>query len=451
MANGSSGYDFTQGSIPKKMVYFSVPIFLSNLLQASYQFIDSLWVGNLLGSTALAAIAISGPIIFTVLSFIIGINNATLTVLSQYKGANDQKGLEESLNAFVVVLGCLAIVFGILGYFISGDLLSILGAPKSIFNQAARYLQINFIGIIFLFGYNFINTILRALGNSKTPVRFVMLAVVLNAMLDPLFIRVVGLGIKGAAFATIISQGVAFLYGLWYSIKKANVPFKKPTLPKRKYFGMLFKLGVPSGFQMMSISAGTAAITSVVAHFGGHVLAGYGAASRITNLIMLPATTLGSTVNSMFGQNIGANKWGRVKTIALSGLVLIIVVSLSIGGLVFLFSSQLIHLFVNDQSTIHFGSIYLKIIAFFYIFLGINFILNNVVRAAGAMFQALALNIVSFWILRFPLTYLMSHWIGPEGIAVGMGISFVVSSIVATLYYWKGRWRDIRLIEKDSD
>lgn len=431
------------------MIYFAMPIFLSNLLQASYQFIDSLWVGNLLGSTALAAIAVSGPIIFTVLSFIIGINSATLTVLSQHKGANDQEGLEESLNAFVVVLGCLAIIFGFIGYFLSGDLLKLIGAPKNVISMANSYLRINFIGIIFLFGYNFINTILRALGNSKAPVRFVMLAVSLNAILDPLFIHVVGLGLQGAAIATILSQGSAFAYGLWYSINKAEVPFKRPSLPKKKYFSMLFKLGIPSGFQMMSISAGTAAITSVVAHFGAHVLAGYGAASRITNLIMLPATTLGSTVNSMSGQNIGAGKWLRVNVIAKSGLIIIIVVSLTIGGLVFLFSSQLIHLFVNDASTIHFGSIYLKIVSFFYMFLGINFILNNVVRAAGAMFQALALNIISFWILRFPLTLLISHWVGPEGIALGMGLSFIISSVVASLYYWKGHWREIRLIDEN--
>lgn len=443
----STSFDFTEGSIPKKMMFFAVPIFLSNLLQSSYQFIDSLWIGNLLGSTALASVAISGPIIFTILSFIIGINNATLTVLSQHKGARDEEGLKESLNAFVVVLGCLSIVFGIVGYFLSGALLHLLNAPVNVFGLARSYLQINFIGIIFLFGYNFINTVLRALGNSKTPIRFVALAVILNAVLDPLLIRVVGLGIQGAAIATVLAQGTAFIYGLWYSIKKAGVPFQKPSKPKKKYFGMLFKLGVPSGFQMMSISAGSAAITGVVAHFGGSVLAGYGAASRMSNLIMLPATTLGQTVNSMSGQNIGANKWPRVTSIVKTGLVYIISVSLLIGILVFAFSGPLIRLFVQEPSTVHFGSVYLKVIAFFYLFLGINFILNNVVRAAGAMFQALALNIISFWILRFPLTFLFSKWVGPEGLAWGMGVSFIISSIVATLYFWKGRWREIKLLD----
>lgn len=172
----STRMDFTEGSIMKKMILFSWPIFLGNVLQSSYQIVDSLWVGNLLGAQALGAVTLSSTVIFTILSFIIGINSATLTILSQRIGAGDNEGLKRSLNAFVTVLGILAVGLGVVGFFMSPYILQLMGTPESIMPIASTYLRINFIGILFLFGYNFIGTVLRAVGDSKTPLRFIMLA-----------------------------------------------------------------------------------------------------------------------------------------------------------------------------------------------------------------------------------------------------------------------------------
>ncbi|MBU8908899.1 MATE family efflux transporter [Desertibacillus haloalkaliphilus] len=443
-------HDFTEGSISKKMMLYSWPIFFGNLLQTSYQFIDSLWVGNLLGANALGAITISATVIFTILSFIIGINGATLTVLSQYKGAKDEKGLKKSLNTFVFVLGCMTLAVGILGFFLSERILTLMGTPADILPMAKAYLQINFIGIIFLFGYNFIGTVLRALGDSKTPIRFVFIAVLLNAVLDPIFISVFNLGIEGAAIATVLSQGTAFVYGILYSIIKIKVPFTVPKLPEKRYFMTLLKLGLPSGLSMMAISAGIMAIMTVVTTYGEEVVAGFGAAQRIDGIIMLPALTLGSAVTSMAGQNIGAKQWERVSEIAKNAMLLIMVVSLTISTAVFFSAEHLIRLFISNEETVAFGTLYLKVIAFFYPFLGINFVLNGIVRASGAMFQVLVLNIISFWVLRYPLTYICANWFGEIGIAIGMGLSFVVSSAVATAYYFFGNWRKIEVIKEEK-
>src|SRR5690625_1101515 len=194
MGRSSHQLDFTEGKIIRHMVLFSWPMFLSNLLQSSYQLIDSLWVGNLLGASALGAISVSSIVIFTVLSFIIGVNQATLTILSQRRGARDEEGLKSSLNAFVFVLGLLSLFLGLLGFLFSGSILRFMGTPETILPLAKSYLQINFIGIVLLFGYNFIGTVLRALGDSRTPIRFIFMAVVLNTVLDPLFIYVFQLG-----------------------------------------------------------------------------------------------------------------------------------------------------------------------------------------------------------------------------------------------------------------
>ncbi|WP_100371784.1 MATE family efflux transporter [Bacillus sp. FJAT-45037] len=435
--------DFTEGSIRKKMIMFSWPIFMANILQASYQIVDSLWVGNLLGTNALGAISISATVVFTVLSFIIGVNGATLTVLSQRKGADDEKGLKESLNAFVFVLGSLALLLGLIGFFFSSSILRAMGTPDAIMPYAESYLKINFIGILFLFGYNFIGTVLRALGDSKTPIRFVMLAVILNAVLDPLFISGFNMGIEGAAYATIVAQGTAFLYGLIYSIYRAGVPFSVPTLPEKKYFIVLFKMGLPAGLSMMAISAGVLAIMTVVTSFGEDVVAGFGVAQRLDSLIMLPALTLGSAVNSMAGQNIGAMKWNRVGEVAKEAILLIIVVTLTISTIMFIGAEYFVSMFIRDPDTVAFGAMYIKTIAFFYPFLGINFVLNGIIRASGAMMAVLVLNIISFWLLRFPITYLFADWFGERGIALGMGMSFVISSLIAGSYYFLGNWRKI--------
>lgn len=440
-------YDFTNGNIMKQMLFFSAPLLLTNLLQVSYQFIDSLWVGNLLGANALGAVAVSSTVIFTVLSFIIGINNAALTILSQQKGREDESGLKKYLNAFVVILTTLSLLLGFIGFLFAENILRWMSTPEAMVQNATIYLQINFLGILLLFGYNFIATVLRALGDSKTPLYFVIIAVILNTVLDPLFIYVFNLGIAGAAYATLVAQGVAFVAGLIFILKKKLAPFTIPFVPKKEEAWLILKLGIPSGLQMTVIAAGVMAIMSVVNSFGEGVVAGFGAAQRLDSIIMLPAMALGTAVNSMAGQNIGAGKWDRVRQISIYGIVYNFAIMLLIAILIVFVAEWSIKLFIQETEAVTFGVKYLITIAFFYPFLGINFILNGVVRASGAMFQVLVLNIISFWILRYPLTYLFSNWWGEDGIAYGMGVSFVISSVFAYAYYLYGKWKKVEIFQ----
>ncbi|MFS0750214.1 MATE family efflux transporter [Oceanobacillus sp. 1P07AA] len=440
-------YDFTQGSIAKQLFYFSGPILLANLLQTSYQFIDSLWVGNLLGATSLGAVAISGSILFVVLSFIIGINNAALTILSQQKGKQNERGLERYLNAFVVLLTLISVLLGVLGFVFAEQFLRLLGTPEVMMSDAITYLRINFFGIWFLFGYNFISTVLRSLGDSKTPLYFVTVAVGLNIVLDPLFISVLDWGIEGAAIATVLSQAVSFISGFTYVLWKKLAPFTMPTLPAKEEIKLILHLGIPSGLQMSVISAGSAAIISVVATHGESVVAGFGAAQRLDSLLMLPAHALSTSVASMAGQNIGTKNWKRIRQIAIYGVIYNFAIMLAIGIIVAIFAQYGVRLFIREPEAVEFGTLYLQIVALCYPFLGINFILNGIVRAAGAMYQVLVLNVISFWILRYPLTALFSSWFGEIGIAIGMGASFMISSLFAIFYYRYGKWRQKELFK----
>lgn len=413
----------------------------ANLLQVSYQFVDSLWVGNLIGANALGSVAVSGTVIFTVLSFILGINNTALTILSQQKGRKDETGLRRYINAFNVTLLSMSVIMGVLGYALAKPILMLLGTPEVMMVDAVAYLRINAIGILFLVGYNYISTIMRAVGDSKTPLLFVGLAVCLNVFLDPLFISGFGLGVHGAAIATVLSQGLSFLLGLIYILKKKLVPFDKPSLPKWEEVKLILQLGIPSGLQMAVISAGSAAIMSVVNSHGEAVVAGYSAAQRLDSLILLPAHALSAAVNSMAGQNIGVKQWDRVKKIARYGVIYNTGIMLIFALFIVVFANFGVSLFIQEEQAVNFGSDYLKIVAFFYPFLGINFVLNGIVRASGAMYQVLVLNLLSFWVLRFPLSYLLSQWYGEAGIGYGIGLSFVISSLFAYLYYQFGGWR----------
>lgn len=292
-------------------------------------------------------------------------------------------------------------------------------------------------------GEHVTNTVLRALGDSKTPLKIVFAAVVLNSILDPILIAYFHLGVNGAALATIVSQGLAFISGLYFVLKGELAPFSKPALPKKEEVLLIVKLGIPSGLQMSVISAGIAAIMSVVNSFGPHVVSGFSAAQRLDSVIMLPAQALGTAVTSMAGQNIGVNKWERVFKIARYGLIFNLLIMSLISLLVYTFADQAIRLFIQQPESVRFGREYLRAIAFFYPFLGINFVLNGTVRASGAMYQVLLLNIVSFWALRYPLTHAVSSFLGHQGI--GMGLSFVISSIIAFIYYRYGGWKKKQL------
>ncbi|WP_278342532.1 MATE family efflux transporter, partial [Parageobacillus thermoglucosidasius] len=267
----------------------------------------------------------------------------------------------------------------------------------------------------------------------------------LNAVLDPLFISWLDLGVSGAAYATILSQGLSFVCGMYAILRRGLVPFSLPKLPTKKETGLILKLGIPSGLQMSVISAGIAAIMSVVNSFGESVVAGFSAAQRLDSIIMLPAHALGTAVNSMAGQNIGKGNWKRVSSIAAYGVLYNMAVTGFIIILIYAFAAPAVRLFIEESDAVRFGTEYLRLIGWFYPFLGINFVLNGIVRASGAMYQVLVLNIISFWVLRYPLTFLCSKFAGENGIALGMGISFVVSSAIAFSYYRFGSWKNKKL------
>lgn len=432
--------------IPKTLLFFSFPILLSNLLQASILLINALWVGNLLGSDAFAAVTVGTSVMVVTLSFVLGFNTAVLTIFGQLKGADDTQATQRYLSSFVIMLVLLSVLIGGAGYFYAEHILAWLNTPESIKGAASQFIKINFVGTLFLVGYNFIGTVLRAFGDSKTPLYFVFLALLLTAALDPLFIAYFKLGVAGSAYATVLAQALVLVYSLFYLARRSGELRFRFYTPQWSEIKVILGQGVPSGVQMIVIYAGITVILSFVNTFGEQVVSGFGVAQRLDSLILLPAIALGMAVNTMSAQNIAAGKWDRVGEIAKVGLAYNLVVMCCLSLFLYLLAEPLVLLFVTEPESVRFGVSYLKTIAMFYPFIGLNFIFNSVVRGSGAMMQVLALNILSLWILRVPLAYGFSQYYGANGIALGIGASFMLSCLFSVAYYFYGGWREKQLI-----
>src|SRR5690554_4832319 len=437
--------NFTEGPIARQLGTFALPIVVTSLLQVSIQLINGLWVGNLLGSEAFGAVTVSTILMMVVLAFVMGVNQATLTVFAQLRGRDDPGALRAYLSAFIIILALLALTISGLGYVFAEALLRLLNTPEAIMDDARVYLRINFIGTLLVLGYNFVSTVLRAFGDSRTPLYFVLLATLLITALSPLFIS--QWGVAGAAIAIVAAQGGAFLYSLVHLARKFPGHGFGLQLPQWEEVQTIMRLGIPSGAQMVVIHAGTTVILALVNSLGADAVAGFGAAQRLDHLILLPAVALGTAVTAMAGQNIGARQWPRVAQITRAGIVYNTSIMLLLASVLFTLAEPLIRLFIQDEASVAFGTHYLKTIAFFYPFIGLNFVFNSVVRGAGAMFQVLALNIISLWILRVPLAYWATSVYGETGVALGIGLSFLLSSLFSFAYYRWGGWRTKRLFD----
>lgn len=424
---------------------FAFPIVLTSLLQLSMQLINGLWVGNLLGSAAFGAVTIGTILMMVVLAFVMGVNQATLTIFAQLRGQGDSEAIRGYLSAFVVILTLLSVTISLAGYLSVDYLLAFLNTPSPILHEARLYVQINFAGTLLLIGYNFVSTVLRAFGDSKTPLYFALLATALTTVLSPLFIAVFQWGISGAALALVLAQAAVFLYSLFYLARKYPGRRFRVRIPRWMETKTILRLGIPSGAQMIVIHAGITVILALVNSLGPDAVAGFGAAQRLDNIILLPAVAIGTAVVTMAAQNIGAGKWSRVVQITRVALVYNITIMLALATLLYIWAEPLVRLFIQDEASVFFGTRYLKTIAFFYPFIGLNFVFNSVVRSAGAMFQVLALNIISLWVLRVPLAYWATSLYGDIGVALGIGISFLLSSAFSFAYYRWGKWRDLSL------
>lgn len=440
--------DFTTGNEAKLILNFTLPMLLGNLFQQLYNIVDSIVVGKVLGKEALASVGASFPIIFTLIALLIGIGSGFSVVISQYYGAKNIEKVKRTIDTMYLFLFVAGIIVSLLGIYFSEELFLLLQLPKELIPQATTYLDVYMAGMIMFFGFSGTSSILRGLGDSKTPLYFLILASIFNILFDILFVMVFKWGIAGAAWATVLAQGGAFVTGILYLNKNHKIiqfSLLKLIFDKELFLKSL-KIGIPSGLQHTFVALGMMALLSIVNTFGTDVIAAYTAAGRIDSLAMLPAMNFSQAVSAFVGQNLGANKIDRVRkgfkvTFIMSNLFCLIMTAVII-----IFGSHLMKLFTTDTNVVEIGEKYLIIVSSFYLLFATMFTTNGVLRGAGDTLIPMFITLFSLWIIRIPGAYFLSSKFGETGIWWSIPMGWSMGMIFSYLYYRTGKWKTKSII-----
>lgn len=435
--------DLTTGHEGRSIFLFAMPMFIGSLFQQLYNTADSIIVGRFIGKNAMAAVSGANPIMFLLASLLIGICLGFSILLSQFYGSKDTEKVVATIDTASIFVVLSSIVITILGLTFCGSILKFMNTPSIVFDQSKLYLTIIFAGIFFSAGYNFISSVLMGLGDSVTPLYFLIFASILNILLDLVFIVKLGMGVEGVAFATVISQGASFIISVIYLNKKH--PLLKIKMKNLIYdndiFKMGLKLGIPSGIQQMLFAFGNIALQTLVNNYGTSAMAAFGAGSKVETFIALPIMNLGSAVSTFVAQNIGAGEKERVKRGVKSSIKMALYMSLVISALIIIYRSNLILLFNSDKDVVSIGSQYLLIIGPFFVFIGISFILSSAIKGAGDSMFAMLSSVFSLWLVRIPAAYILSKFFGVNGIWMGIPIGWILGLIITYVYYRLGYWR----------
>jgi putative MATE family efflux protein len=440
--------DLTQGKEARLIFNFAMPMLLGNLFQQLYNIVDTVIVGNFIGKEALAAVGASFPIIFTMISLIIGVASGGTIVIAQYFGAKKFGDVKRTIHTLYIFLTIAALGLTLIGVLFSEEIFRLIKLPAELIPQATLYLSIYFSGLIGMFGFNATSAILRGLGDSKTPLYFLMISTFFNIAFDLLFIIVFNWGIAGAAIATVISQAGAFLTAVVYLNRNHKlIDFNLPSWKfDRKIFRQSIRIGLPTGFQHTFVSLGMLAIMAIVNRFGTNVIAGYSSALRIDSLAVLPAMNFSAALATFVGQNIGAGKSERVRRGLISTLLMSSAVSVFVTAVVILFKFQLMGLFTKDPQVIRIGANYLLIVSSFYLVITAMFKFNGVLRGAGDTLIPMFITLFSLWIVRVPFALYFSRHIGESGIWWSQPASWAVGLLLSFSYYLTGRWRKMGVV-----
>ncbi|PEL13671.1 MATE family efflux transporter [Bacillus sp. AFS017336] len=438
------------------MILFLIPLLLSNILQSIGQVFSMIIVGNWLGENALAAISAFFPIFFFLVSFIIGIGSGSSILIGQAYGAKFDERLKAIVGTTLTFTLILAVALAIIGNLFIEDLLKLIGTPENILNVSSHYASILFWSIPVLFIYMVYTTLMRGIGDSKTPFYFLVLSTVLNvALLPPLVFGWIGiprLGIYGAAYASVVSTILTCIVLIIY-LSKTKHPLRIDS-SIRKYLRMDFellklilKIGIPTSINMVFLSISEIAVITFVNHYGSNATASYGVVNQLLSYVQMPSICIGIAVSIFAAQSIGSNQFERLNQVIKIGLLLNYVLGGIVILLTYLFSEPILNLFLTNASTVHIANSLLMITLWGYLILGHSFILTSTMRASGAVLWPTLISIFVIWCIEVPVAYLLSHYthLGMKGIWVGYPAAFIVG-LCLNYFYYKFSWKKKRIV-----
>ena len=432
--------DLTQGNITTTLLRFTLPMMIGSFLQQCYNIADTLIVGQYIGASALAAVGSAYTLMVFLISVLLGLSMGSGTVFSLHYGANNNSALRQSIYVSFLLISVITIILNISSFVLLDPILRWMQVPQEVFPLMSNYLWIIFWGIPFTFLYNFYAALLRAVGDSVTPLWFLAVSVVLNIGLDLLFILTFNWGIEGAAAATVIAQGIAAIGICIYTYKarpelrlrKQDMKFDRATLKEITSFSSL------TCIQQSAMNFGILMIQGLVNSFGTAVMAAFAAAIKIDSFAYMPAQEFGNAFSTFIAQNFGAKKYQRIEKGVKSAFLTTVIFSAIISVLVFVFAEPLMLIFIQSSETeiIQIGVEYLRIEGAFYVGIGILFLLYGYYRAIRMPGMSVILTILSLG-LRVVLSYWLASIpsIGVKGIWWSIPIGWIVADIVGIAYY----------------
>ena len=444
--------DMTKGNPLKIFIFFTIPLLIGNIFQQLYSMVDTIIVGRFVGVNALAAVGATSSMFFLVNGMIQGLTSGFAVLVAQKFGAKDEISLKKAVASNINLTIISTIVITIVALIVKTPLLKAMNTPDNIFKDANTYITIIFVGIITQALYNMSAGILRALGDSKTPLYFLIVSSVINVILDLVFIINFKMGVAGAAYATNIAQGCSAILCLIYSYKKFNVlRLKKENFKvESSYYNKHLKVGIPMGLQFSITAIGIIIVQSAINVFGSTVIASYTASSKVLQLVMQPSISFGVTIANYAGQNLGAGKFDRIKSgMSIMNLVSI-VTSLIAGAVLIFFGKYFVTLFIeNPTAEIYdYAQQVFNYSAAFFIPLGFIFVYRNVLQGMGDSFIPMMAGVFEL-IARAIVAFTLPKVIGFTGICLSDPLAWIAASVPLMItYYRKMKKIDIENEEK---
>ncbi len=446
--------DMTVGAPWKSILRFTIPMLIGNIAQQLYSTVDSIVVGKYEGDNALAAVGSATPILNLLLVLFIGISAGTGVMVAQYFGAKNRKALSHTIGNSITVAALSCLILIAVAAPIINPLLTLLNTPESIHDACAGYLMISLIGMVGMAYYNILSGVLRGMGDSVSPLIFLLIATVINIFLDILFVAEefgIQMGVPGVALATVIAQCISSaLCMIKLSKMKSHFDVGREYLkPKKHYVKTIIKLGLPSGLTQAIFSSAMIIVQSLTNSFGEMFIAANVVIMRVDGFAMMPNFSFGMALTTFAGQNVGAGLYDRVKKGAKQGTFMAVLCSALITGTILLFGKHLMGLFTDTKELVDLSNSLMKILAVGYIAFAVTQSLSGVMRGAGDTLTPMWISLITTVLIRVPVAYGISYLTRTpelpfgiqECIQISLVSSWVIGAILTFIFYNIGKWK----------
>jgi len=437
--------DLTTGKVSAQLIKFAVPLFIANLLQAFYNIADMVIVGRIVGSRGVVAISNASMLCFIINSICIGITLGGTVLMAQYRGKKNNESCKEVINSIFLLIVILSTAVTILGILSCKYIFTLLRVPEEALQESIEYMNIIYLGSIFVFGYNSVSSIMKGIGDSQKPLYFVLIATILNVGLDFFLVGNMNMGTKGAAVATVISQGLSFLLAILYLKKYDNIFEFSFKYIKKEMIKDILKIGISAALQMVIINIAYLIMTGLFNGYGMIISAASGIGLKINTFAGMPCWAVGQTVTAMTGQNIGAGKLERVKEIVRTGIKIGFLLTMVTVIFVQLTAERLIMIFEKEnQAIITEGVKYLRICCSVNsLIYSAMYIYDSFAIGVGNSFLAMLNSFLDSIIIKLFLSFLFTYFLsyGVNSLYVSQAVSPIIPAIIGWLYYKRGNWK----------